>query len=153
MEEEVDLALGLKADHELAEAVATLHLALAEERDGLAEPAEARAHGGVISGHDHGVGAAPLEELLHRALMALPRSAVVVGDLICGLVLGGGGGRYDGGGSGGGGLSGRAGRHRDGGDGWVDGNGKGSHGRGGRGGLGPWVLHGRQVKTSARGLG
>ena len=77
-EEKVDLALGLEADHERAEAVAALHLALSEERDGLAQPAEARAHGGVVGGHGHGVGAPPLEELLHRALVALSCGTVVV---------------------------------------------------------------------------
>jgi hypothetical protein len=90
-EEEVDLALGLQVNHERAEAITALHLALAEERDGLAQPAEARAHGGLVDGHGHGVGTAPLEELLHRALVALPRSAVVVGYLIPHLVLGVGG--------------------------------------------------------------
>jgi hypothetical protein len=134
-EEEVDLALGLEVNHERAEAVTALHLALAEESDGLAQTAEARAHGGVVGGHGHGVGAAPLEELLHRALVALPRSAVVIGDLIPHLVLGGGRG-------------GRAGRDGDGGDRRVDGDGEGSHWRGGRGGLGPWVLHGRQAESS-----
>ncbi|EER96103.2 hypothetical protein BDA96_02G088400 [Sorghum bicolor] len=47
---------------------------------------------------DHGVGAAPLEELLHRLLVTLPRGAVVVGDLVVGLAS------TPGGGSGGGGT-------------------------------------------------
>jgi hypothetical protein len=38
--EEVDLALGLEVNHELAEAVTTLHLMLAEEHDRLAQLTE-----------------------------------------------------------------------------------------------------------------
>jgi hypothetical protein len=64
-------------NHERAEAITALHLALAEERDRLAQPVEAHAHNGVVGGHNHGVGEASLEELLHRALAALPHNAVV----------------------------------------------------------------------------
>ncbi|KAG0513472.1 hypothetical protein BDA96_10G105200 [Sorghum bicolor] len=82
-EETVDLAIGLEPDHEGSEAVVALHFA-------LAEATEAGPHG-------HGVGAAPLEELLHRLLVTLPRVAVVVGDLVVGLASapgrGSGGGR------------------------------------------------------------
>jgi hypothetical protein len=123
MEEEVDPALDLEVNHERAEAVTTLHLMLAKEHDRLAQPAEAHVHGGVIGGHDHGVGAVSLEELLHRMLVALPRSAVVVGYLIPHLILDVRGGRR------GGGQSGRAGRHGDGGDGQVDGAGEVKRGR------------------------
>jgi hypothetical protein len=66
--EEVGLALGLKVNHERVEAVSVLHLTLANERDRLAQPVEAHAHGGVVGGHGHGVGAALLEELLHYLL-------------------------------------------------------------------------------------
>ena len=55
-EETVDLAIGLEPDHEGSEAVVALHFALAEST-------EAGLHG-------HGVGAAPLEELLHRLLVS-----------------------------------------------------------------------------------
>jgi hypothetical protein len=81
-EEEVDLALGLEVNHERAEAVMALHITLVEERDRLAQPAEAHALDRVVGGHDHGVGAASLEELLHRALTALPHIMVVIGYLI-----------------------------------------------------------------------
>jgi hypothetical protein len=56
----------------------------------LAEATEAGPHG-------HGVGAAPLEELLHRLLVTLPRGAVVVGDLVVGLASAPGGGSGGGG--------------------------------------------------------
>uniref|UniRef100_A0A0E0DME6 Uncharacterized protein n=1 Tax=Oryza meridionalis TaxID=40149 RepID=A0A0E0DME6_9ORYZ len=79
-DEAVEVAVGLEADHEGTEAVLALHLALAEERDGLAEAAEARLHGEVVGRHGHGEGAAALEQLLHRALMVLPRGAVVIGE-------------------------------------------------------------------------
>jgi hypothetical protein len=121
--EEVDLALSLKVNHERAEAVTALHLMLAEESDRLAQLVEARAHNGVVSGHGHGVGAASLEELLHRALTALPHSAVVVGYLIPHLVLDVEGGHR------GGGRSGRTVRDGDGGDGQVDGDGEAKRGR------------------------
>ena len=61
----------------------TLHFALAEAAE--ADP------------HDHGVGAAPLEELLHRLLVTLPHGAVVVGDLVVGLASAPGGGSGGGG--------------------------------------------------------
>jgi hypothetical protein len=122
-EEEVDLALSLKVNHERAEAVTALHLMLAEESDRLAQLVEARAHDGVVSGHGHGVGAASLEELLHRALTALPHSAVVVGYLIPHLVLDVEGGHR------GSGRSGRTVRDGDGGDGQVDGDGEAKRGR------------------------
>ncbi|KXG24909.1 hypothetical protein SORBI_3007G099800 [Sorghum bicolor] len=70
-EETVDLAIGLEPDHECSEAVVALHFA-------LVEATEAGPHG-------HGVGAAPLEEVLHRLLVTLPRGAVVIGDLVVGL--------------------------------------------------------------------
>jgi hypothetical protein len=114
--EEVDLAVGVEVNHERVEAVTALHLALAEERDRLAQPAEARAHNRVVGGHDHGVGEASLEELLHRALAALPHNAVIIGYLIPHLVLDVGGGRRRGG------RSNRVGRDGDGGDGQVDGD-------------------------------
>jgi hypothetical protein len=81
-EEEVDLALGLEVNHECVEAVMALHLTLVEERDRLAQPAEAHTLDRVIGGHDHGVGATSLEELLHRALTVLPHIMVVIGYLI-----------------------------------------------------------------------
>jgi len=55
-----------------------------------------------VGPHGHGVGAAPLEELLHRLLVTLPCGAVVVGDLIVGLAS------APDGGSGGGGTGMRA---------------------------------------------
>ncbi|KXG28774.1 hypothetical protein SORBI_3005G164400 [Sorghum bicolor] len=82
-EETVDLAIGLEPDHEGSEAVVALHFA-------LAKAAEAGPHG-------HGVGAAPLEELLHRLLVTLPRGVVVVGDLVVGLASAPGGGSGGGG--------------------------------------------------------
>jgi hypothetical protein len=123
VKEEVDLALDLKVNHERAEVVMALHLTLATEHDRLTQPAEARAHGGVVGGHGHGVGATSLEELLHRTLAALPRSTVVIGYLIPHLFLDIGGGRR------GGGRSGRTGRDVDGGDGQVDGDGEAKRGR------------------------
>jgi len=76
-EETVDLAIGLQPDHEGSEAVVALHFTLAK----VAE----------VGPHGHGVGAAPLEELLHRMLVTLPRGAVVVGDLVVSLAAPGGG--------------------------------------------------------------
>jgi hypothetical protein len=122
-EEEVDLALGLEVNHERAEVVMALHLTLTEERDRLAQPVEARTHGRVVGGHDHGVGAASLEELLDHALAALPRSMVVVGYLIPHLVLDVIGGPH------GNRQSGHVGRDGDGGDGQVDGDGEAKRGR------------------------
>ncbi|OQU90083.1 hypothetical protein SORBI_3002G336900, partial [Sorghum bicolor] len=82
-EETIDLAIGLEPDHEGSEAVVALHFA-------LAEATKAGPHG-------HGVGTAPLEELLHRLLVTLPRGAVVVGDLVVGLASAPGGGSGGGG--------------------------------------------------------
>jgi hypothetical protein len=82
-EETVDLAIGLEPDHEGSEAVVVLHFALAETAE--------------VGPHGHGVGAAPLEELLHRLLVTLPRGAVVVGDLVVGLASAPGGGSGGGG--------------------------------------------------------
>ncbi|KXG34759.1 hypothetical protein SORBI_3002G087400 [Sorghum bicolor] len=82
-EDTVDLAIGLEPDHEGSEAVVVLHFALAETAE--------------VGPHGHGVGAAPLEELLHRLLVTLPRGAVVVGDLVVGLASAPGGGSGDGG--------------------------------------------------------
>jgi hypothetical protein len=152
-EEAVEVAVGLEADHESAEAVPALHLALAEERDGLAEAAEARPHGGVVGGHGHGEGAAALEQLLHRALVALPRGAVVIGDLVVSLTAAPAassrrGGRGVGGGGGRGGCWGSRRRGRDGGDG--RGHGEGSHGRGPRRSLWPGVLHGGELARRRR---
>ncbi|KAG0545451.1 hypothetical protein BDA96_02G362700 [Sorghum bicolor] len=83
-EETVDLAIGLEPDHEGSEAVVALHFTLSKAAE--------------VGPHVHGVGAAPLEELLHRLLVTLPRGAVVVGDLVVGLAS------APGGGSGGGGM-------------------------------------------------
>ncbi|KXG20118.1 hypothetical protein SORBI_3010G157400, partial [Sorghum bicolor] len=82
-EETVDLAIGLEPDHEGSEAVVALHFA-------LAEAAEAGPHG-------YGVGAAPLEEFLHRLLVTLRRGVVVVEDLVVGLASAPGGGSGGGG--------------------------------------------------------
>ncbi|KAG0515285.1 hypothetical protein BDA96_10G265000 [Sorghum bicolor] len=83
VEETVNLAIGLESDHQGSEVVVALHFALAETTE--AGP------------HDHGTGAAPLEELLHRLLVTLPRGAVVVGDLVVGLASAPGGGSGGGG--------------------------------------------------------
>lgn len=90
-EQEVEVAIGLEAHHDGAEAVAALHLALAEEGDGLGEAAQAGADGGVVGGNGHGVGAALEEELLDGLVLALLGLAAGLGDLV--LVLIGGGGR------------------------------------------------------------
>lgn len=89
LEEPVELALGVELEHEGAEAVAALHLALAEEGDGLGEAAEAGADGGVVGGDGEGVGAALEEELLDRLVVALAGQAALLGDLV--VVDGGGG--------------------------------------------------------------
>ncbi|EEC71065.1 hypothetical protein OsI_02815 [Oryza sativa Indica Group] len=128
-DEAVEVAVGLEADHEGAEAVLALHLALAEERDGLTEAAEARPHGEVVGRHGHGEGAATLEQLLHHALMALPRSTVVIGDLVLSLTAAPSSSRRGGRGDGDGGC--RGGRRARGGE-----TGMGAMGRGtGRGAM------------------
>jgi hypothetical protein len=95
--EEVDLALDLEVNHERVEVVMALHLTLATKHDRLTQPVEAHAHGGVVGGHGHGVGATSLEELLHCTLAVLPRSTVVIGYLIPPLFLDIRGGRRGGG--------------------------------------------------------